>query len=200
MVRYPPEHKIETRERILVEAGKLFRRHGYDGVGIETIMEAAQLTRGGFYAHFKSKADLFAAVLAREPDFERRVREAQQRQPAGSIEGLKQTICDYMAPGHLERVVHGCVLASLAIDARRAEPDARAAFTETLRRAARETSRHLADADEIDPRALSALALTVGGAILARACDDEELRNRILETCRDDALRRVEGPKNMVCV
>ena len=63
-MRYPSEHKAEVRRRIVECAASLFRRRGYDGVGIDAIMAEAELTRGGFYGHFKSKADLFAAVAA----------------------------------------------------------------------------------------------------------------------------------------
>jgi TetR/AcrR family transcriptional repressor of nem operon len=42
------------RERIVVAAGRLLRRHGYDGVGIDDIMDAAELTRGGFSGDVRS--------------------------------------------------------------------------------------------------------------------------------------------------
>ena len=43
-MRYRPEHKQQVRRRILTWAGRLFRRHGYEGVGIDAIMAAADLT------------------------------------------------------------------------------------------------------------------------------------------------------------
>ena len=58
---YSSDHKDRTRERVVTAAGRLFRRYGYNGVGIDEIMAAAGLTRGGFYAHLKSKRDRFAA-------------------------------------------------------------------------------------------------------------------------------------------
>ena len=56
---YSPEHKQQTRERIIECARMLFNRHGFDRVTIDMVMERAALTRGGFYNHFKSKEDLF---------------------------------------------------------------------------------------------------------------------------------------------
>src|SRR5262245_23474179 len=67
--------KAATRERIIECAGRLFRRYGYNGVGIDDIMAAADLTRGGFYAHFGSKADLFAAAVSGELELSKRLRE-----------------------------------------------------------------------------------------------------------------------------
>ena len=72
-MRYSSEHKPRTRSRILERAAALFRREDYRGVGIDRIMASADLTRGGFYAHFPSKAALFAEVLRQEPDFARRL-------------------------------------------------------------------------------------------------------------------------------
>ena len=58
------QHKARTRERILRSAGRVFRASGYEATGVDAVMAGAGLTRGGFYAHFGSKEELFAAVLA----------------------------------------------------------------------------------------------------------------------------------------
>ena len=49
---YSAKHKQKTRTKIIETAGILFNRHGFDGVSIDQIMEAAGMTRGGFYNHF----------------------------------------------------------------------------------------------------------------------------------------------------
>ena len=64
VARYTAEHKSETRKRILETAGRRFKRDGIDSSGIAAIMSDAQLTNGAFYAHFKSKEDLVANVVA----------------------------------------------------------------------------------------------------------------------------------------
>ena len=61
---YSPTHKERTRARIVECARILFNRHGFDGVTIDMVMEQAELTRGGFYNHFKSKEELFAAAVS----------------------------------------------------------------------------------------------------------------------------------------
>ena len=58
-MRYGSEHKSRTRQRILASAAKLFAARGFAGVSIEDLMRDCGLTRGGFYAHFKSKAVLY---------------------------------------------------------------------------------------------------------------------------------------------
>ena len=41
----------------------MFRERGYDGVGVDAIMNEVGLTAGGFYAHFPSKEALFAEAV-----------------------------------------------------------------------------------------------------------------------------------------
>jgi len=55
----------ENRERVIETAGRLFREKGFDGVGLNDLMQAAGLTRGGFYGQFESKLDLAVRALSR---------------------------------------------------------------------------------------------------------------------------------------
>ena len=63
VARYDREHKEATRQRIVETAGRRFKKDGFDGSGIATLMADAGLTNGAFYAHFESKDDLILAVL-----------------------------------------------------------------------------------------------------------------------------------------
>src|SRR3954468_18640411 len=63
-MRYPKDQKQATRQRILEAAGRRFKQDGIDGAGVAAVMTDAGLTNGAFYAHFKSKEDLVANVLA----------------------------------------------------------------------------------------------------------------------------------------
>jgi TetR/AcrR family transcriptional regulator, transcriptional repressor for nem operon len=56
------QRRGETHQRIIEAAGRLFRQHGIDGVGVDAIMREAGLTHGGFYAHFPSKEAMVAEV------------------------------------------------------------------------------------------------------------------------------------------
>jgi TetR/AcrR family transcriptional regulator, transcriptional repressor for nem operon len=61
-MRRTNDQKAETRQHIVEAAGRLFRQHGIDAVGVDAIMHAAGLTHGGFYGHFPSKEALVAEV------------------------------------------------------------------------------------------------------------------------------------------
>jgi AcrR family transcriptional regulator len=56
---------MSPRTRILDAAMLVFRRHGFRRSSIEQAAEAAGLTRQALYHHFKSKEDLFRAVIER---------------------------------------------------------------------------------------------------------------------------------------
>src|SRR6266852_1902533 len=64
-MRVTREQAASNRERVLQVAGRLFREHGFDGMGVADIMKRAGLTHGGFYGQFASKDDLAAEVTAR---------------------------------------------------------------------------------------------------------------------------------------
>src|SRR5262245_65644461 len=65
-MRVTREQAAANRKRIVEAASALFRKHGFDGIGVDDITKAAGLTHGGFYGHFKSKDDLAAEACAHE--------------------------------------------------------------------------------------------------------------------------------------
>ncbi|MGH0031221.1 MAG: TetR family transcriptional regulator [Myxococcota bacterium] len=182
---YTKEHTRATRERILDSAARLFRRDGYDAARIDEIMAGAGLTRGGFYAHFRSKADLFAAYVGRELDFGRQLARV----------GADQALDFYLSPGNRRRVARGCTVVSNAADVARSTPQARRAFTRAFA-GMRDAFREAADgagADAPEDAALAAVATCVGGVVLGRALADEALVERLLAACRRSAARDLEG-------
>lgn len=60
-----PRNAKATRERILDAAEELFAKRGFDGVTVRQIMSGAGADVALAYYHFKSKRDLFDAVLLR---------------------------------------------------------------------------------------------------------------------------------------
>src|SRR5436190_10088589 len=99
MARYGKEHKQATRRRIIEAAGRRLKRDGIDGSGVATLMADAGLTNGAFYAHFESKDDLVAAVLADQ------LREQRESFRAMSVE---QVVRAYLSIGHRDNPEAGC--------------------------------------------------------------------------------------------
>ena len=65
MARRTKAEALVTRDRILDAAERVFSRRGASRPSLEDIAAAAGVTRGAIYWHFRNKADLFAAMLAR---------------------------------------------------------------------------------------------------------------------------------------
>jgi TetR/AcrR family transcriptional regulator len=66
--------EIASRDKILDAAEALFARRGYAGVGMREVAEVAGLGKSSLFHYFKSKAELYAAVVGRILDlFDRRL-------------------------------------------------------------------------------------------------------------------------------
>ena len=52
-----------TRERILLEASRLFRHHGYAATTLREVADAAGIKAGSIYYHFESKEQILGEVL-----------------------------------------------------------------------------------------------------------------------------------------
>ena len=177
--------KAKTRERIIQCAATLFRRNGFHGVGIESIMHAARLTRGGFYAHFRSKQALLAEVISLDFGLQKMLRERVGPSPRQLRAQAKKIIGDYLNPRHQAEVAEGCSLSSLAFDTARADRAARRAYADKIAALADEFVRGRHDIDARDPRVLRAIVLTIGGLSIARAIGTTGLGAAFAAACRD---------------
>lgn len=65
MARRTKENALETRSQLLDAAEKVFFEKGFSQTSLMDIAEAANMTRGAIYWHFKNKADLFEAMADR---------------------------------------------------------------------------------------------------------------------------------------
>ena len=65
MVRRTKDEAQETRNRILDAAEHVFSERGVSRTSLEDLAQAAGVTRGAIYWHFKDKSDLFAAMVNR---------------------------------------------------------------------------------------------------------------------------------------
>lgn len=54
---------MNLKEKIILEACRLFSLKGYMSTSIQDVMAASGASKGGLYNHFKSKEELFRAVL-----------------------------------------------------------------------------------------------------------------------------------------
>lgn len=117
MARRTKEEALETRHRILDAAEAVFHARGVARPSLADIAEAAGVTRGAIYWHFKNKSDLFAAMCDRvhlpvealcEPE-----RIARQEDPLGGVRDIcafvfRQTVVNPQWRRVFEIVFHKC--------------------------------------------------------------------------------------------
>jgi AcrR family transcriptional regulator len=181
---YPKDHKARTRERILEAARILFNRHGYDRVSIDQVMAEAELTRGGFYAHFASKEELFADAMMSFLDGRgARWRNEEGIDPhAGQLTMAQRMVDAYLSRRHLEDRDGQCPLIAYATDAARAGNRVRESYGRLAEAMVWLFENNLdGDPDDRRQRALSLTAMCVGGMILARALPDTAIAEDVRE-------------------
>lgn len=178
-MRYDKEHKERTHRHVLAIASERFRRDGFSGVGVASLMKDAGLTHGGFYGHFRSKQALIEAVISE--GLEDTLHHLETA--ATDIESLADF---YLRPAHRENRAQGCAAAALAGEIVREPKRARAAFTRKLARIIAHIRSLLPDQDE--DRALAIFALLVGILQFSRAVSDRLLSDHLLLAGRQAVL------------
>src|SRR5712672_1000756 len=179
-----PARTARTRAEILDHAGRLFRLRGYAGTNIDDIMLAAGLTRGAFYAHFKSKDELFALVVGSGQGLLWKMRAKDAK--------VLDVLDAYLAKDDLVANAQDCTIAALPGDVARAPLPAQLAFANVLHAVVGELAR--GRKRKLDPDATAAAILAIGAVSLARASGDRRLSDWLLR-CARLAARALLRPK-----
>lgn len=158
---------------ILAAAECLFRRRGFDGVGVAEVARAAGLTHGAVYSRFPGKAALAAAALrnALLRSAEAWRERAEQAREAGR-DPFAALIDAYLRPAHRDNPADGCPIATLGPEAVREEGPLSDAMAEGAAALTAELANALPVAMPPAARAraaTAALSAMNGGLILARA-------------------------------
>jgi TetR/AcrR family transcriptional repressor of nem operon len=177
-MRYSKGHKQATRQRIVEVAGRRFKQDGIDGAGVASVMSDAGLTNGAFYAHFASKEDLVANVLADQLRAQRHIFDAQ---PPGRA-GLEAIIRAYLSPEHRDQCADGCASAALIDEIARRPSATRQVFTGELLGTMDDIAARLnpADVEAARTDALTLFGLMLGTLQLSRALNDRDLSDQLL--------------------
>lgn len=185
---YSPEHKVQTRARVVESARRLFNRHGFEQVTIDQVMASAGLTRGAFYHHFDSKDELYAAAVA---SFEtcNPFATANADQIVKDPGRMARMLVDlYLSDEVLENIDLHCPLYALPSDVARAGLEPQQAYTDLMRGMRHIYHCALKGVRDADRRAEAIVALCVGGMVLARTTNDPELRKSLRQSARHQAL------------
>jgi len=181
---YTEEHKRETKERIVQSARRLFNRKGLNHVSIKEIMQEAGLTHGGFYHHFSSKDELYVEAVDSYSccNPTEKWDDVEVDLSAAPDELASQMIDAYLSRGHLEDVDWQCPMIALPSDVARASPVLKQAYERAVLAMVEVFSgKNVLESRE---RALSIVAVCVGGMVLARTLDNVELATEIRDAAR----------------
>ncbi|NKL75599.1 TetR/AcrR family transcriptional regulator [Rhizobium leguminosarum] len=182
----------ENRETVINVASRLFREHGFDGIGLKDLMKGAGLTQGGFYKQFMSKDDL--AALA-----SRRAMESATRRwsaaAADSSDPLEAVMSFYLSSDHRGEKADGCPLVALGSDAARQSEEVRRTFEDGIRAHFEVLDEMMDDAKSPNPsgKAMAILSLMVGAVTLSRIMEDENLSQGILDAAAGEVRRIARG-------
>jgi TetR/AcrR family transcriptional repressor of nem operon len=186
---YPPEHRRQTRGRIIRSAQALFNRHGFTGVSIDDLMEAAGLTRGGFYSYFRTKSELYAEAVALALAVTPWSRWDGVSIDFAARDAATQIVDAYLSDQHFDDVEGSCPMVTLPGDVARSSKVVKRAFEDVFSAMAglfEETLKRQGRADR--ERALAIAGICVGGMVVARSVDSTKLADAIRAAARKTAL------------
>lgn len=181
------EHKAASRNAILKAAYHRFSHQGFRHTRIDDVMADAGLTRGAFYNHFKTKADLYQEAF-------RFAREAQtflvpKEKSQSTKEWLTQLVDRYLSTDHLSPKKLGCPLAYLNHDRSADDPSVRALYQRTFL----QLNQYLQQHTSLSDRAGSFLVLLIGTISLARDIDDHAVQISLLKSAHRQAMDMVSS-------
>lgn len=178
------EQAALNRERVVETAAKLFREHGYGGIGVADLMKSAGLTHGGFYGNFGSKEALMAEAITYAIDVSLKDWDkVLDKKPEAPFEAVTSA---YLSGKHRDNPGLGCTLAALGPEASRLSDEVRDAVTDGVRKQIDKLASLAPAASGHEQRqaALAAYAGMVGALVIARAVNDEALSEEVLGAVR----------------
>lgn len=171
----------ENRQTVITVASRLFREHGFDGIGLKDLMSGAGLTQGAFYKQFASKEDLAVQASSRALECaSSRWSEAIAARPDDPLDAV---LAFYLSMDHREEKMDGCPVAALGSDAARQSADVKASFETGIKAYLERLGGMIAgaDGDETSAKAMATLSTMVGALILSRVVNAADLAQAFLD-------------------
>ena len=184
----------ENRQTVINVASRLFREHGFDGIGLKDLMEGAGLTQGAFYKQFASKDDLSARAASRAMEVAlsrwRAIADDNPKDPLGEV------IAFYLSMEHRAKRKDGCPIAALGSDAARQSVELKASFEAGIKEQLKILGGWIGEThgEESRGRAMAILSTMVGAVVLSRAVNNTDLARGFLDTAADQ-VRAVAAEK-----
>jgi TetR/AcrR family transcriptional regulator, transcriptional repressor for nem operon len=189
-MRYEPEHKTRTRDRIVRNAARKLRAEGLSGSGVASVMKASGLTVGGFYKHFRSKDELLADAIAEGfSESSEKIYSTLQNLPRE--DRWKELVRLYLSPEHRDHPDSGCPVAALAPEMARAKPGVRRRISGLMKERTERWVEFMPGRTitERERNFLLIFSAMVGAVSVARILTEPADRQKVLVDMRDHLLR-----------
>ncbi len=179
------EKAEQNRELVVETAGKLFREHGFDGIGVADLMKHAGLTVGGFYKNFDSKEDLLAESCKRISDNTLEKWKDYAADPS-IPDPFKRIGISYLSPKNRDDLAKTCIYSTLAGEVPRHEDAVKKVFSDGTQSIIDFLATIVAGETEEERRAKAIITFSqwVGALMLSRAAGQSELSDEILKAAR----------------
>lgn len=148
--------KGEQSKNHLIEcAARLFWKNGYNATGINDILSAAQLPKGSFYFHFKSKRELAAASVTY---YENKIIDwMQETAQEKTWEEFVEDFSAYMIKEAEQQRHLGCPFAAIGQEIAFSEPEIAECYRKSLDKL-RENFQHVLLSSDISEEAATSLS------------------------------------------
>ena len=177
---------VDPRERLLATAYQLFSRRAVRDVGVDELIEGANVALATFYRHFRSKDDLVIAYLQmREEVWTVGLIEAEARKRGNTPEERLLAIFDVFDEWFHRDDYEGCPFVNVVLEMGPGHPITLASIKHLER--IREMVRGLADEAGLRDTAKLARSwhILMKGSIVSAAEGDQEAANLAQEMARD---------------
>jgi len=164
---------------------------GYGAITVDQVMADAKLTRGAFYGHFSSKAQLYSEAINFAIDNSKFVKTSQDaacehRWLAGLLDG-------YLSLEHVNGI-NPCPLAFLATDIVARDKAARSAYSQAYDNVNKVVLNYAQKYTRCSKQeVLSLTAMIIGTVAISRTIDDADTVKQLLAACRNDAGLKLGG-------
>lgn len=185
-MRYPPNHKLITRRRIVAAASEAFRERGVENTGVDEVMRRAGLTHGGFYAHFSDKAELVAEACAEA--FDAAVGNLDRISALPTAAKRARLLIDsYLSSRHRDNRGSGCLVVAVGADMARLDAAGRSGYAQGFARHLDRlcaTLRLARDEEKNRDLVTHLMSSLVGALLFARAAETPERSEALLGSAR----------------
>jgi AcrR family transcriptional regulator len=194
-MRYPPDQKAKARASLLRAGMRAMKIVGFNGIGVDGLAAAANVTSGAFYSNFANKEAMLEAIVDAAVG-EPLLSEVTSGTKADQRAQLKKILADYISTHHVENPGDGCPMPALSADVARAGTATREAYGRKIAALADQIA-DLLDGPRPDRRrrAWSIIALMVGSISISRAMSDAATQAEAIGSARRTADSLVSPPK-----